>query len=328
MTRIVLLGLKGHQSVCLQEIARREDVRLVAVTDDDPNLLLSAPNLPGVRPDTLITPHQAEVLALPNVDVAIVCGDNGARARDLLACAQRGWHLCAEKPLALDLHDLDKVRAAVAAAKVRLTMLLTMRFEGVYRAARQALAQGVVGKPLQLAAQKSYRRGQRPAWQRQRATYGGTIPFIGIHPVDMLAWLTGCRYRRVAALAHNAGLPGAGQMEESCALLLETTEGAVVSIRLDYLRPNAAPSHGDDRFRIAGSTGVLEVIDGKLNLITHEQKPSVLPAAEAPNLFGQFLDALAGKGTHDITAEQAFAMTAVCLRAQEAAVSGRWVELA
>ncbi len=328
MWNVVCIGLKGHQGTCLGEIAKRPDARLVAVYDDEPGNLRGAAKLPGATADTLITPNLDEVMAKRDVNVAILAEDNLSRGRNLIECARRGWHLCAEKPLALSLDELGRVRQAVTEAKVHLTMLLTMRFEAPYRAMRQAIADGLIGQPLNLSGQKSYKRGNRPAWQKDPKTFGATIPYIGVHPIDLLHFVTGCRFRRVTALAHNAGLPGSGQIDESCAVLLETTDGAVASVRLDYLRPDKAPSHGDDRLRVAGDKGVIEVIDGKVNLITADAAPSVLPTTPPPSLFGQFLDSLADGGpAHDISADECFQITEVVLRAQEAAKRGTWVDV-
>ena len=327
MTNVALLGLKGHQYVCLQTIAQRPDVRLVAVWDDEPAALDSLRSSPAVTGETLLTTDLAAVLARRDVQVAVVCDDNGARARNLLACAERGWQIVAEKPLALTLADLDAVHTAVDRAGVRLSMLLTMRFEPPYLALKEQLDRRLIGRPLLLSGQKSYRRGERPAWQRHQATYGGTIPFIGIHVLDLLHWLTGCRYTRVAALQRNTGLPGAGEMEETAALLLATAEHGVVDVRLDYLRPGPAPSHGDDRIRIAGSDGVLEELDGHVTAITATAGPREVAQPPAGDLFGSFVDELAGGPPHPITAADCFLLTEVCLKARQAAETGQWVDL-
>jgi predicted dehydrogenase len=327
MTNVVLIGLKGHQGVCLSEIAARPETRLVAVWDDDARALAQLRSARFVTPETRLTTDLAEVLACRDVQVAILCEDNRARAANLIACAQRGWQVMAEKPLAIAAADLETVHRAVTAAGIRLSMLLTMRFESPYLTMRQAIAAGAIGKPLQLSAQKSYRRGERPAWQRDSATFGGTIPFIGIHALDLLRYLTGCQYTRVAAIQHNEGLPGAGSIEESCGLLLDTAEGAVTTIRLDYLRPAKAPTHGDDRFRVAGAEGVIEAMNGTVTLLTHAHEPQTLPLAPATSIFGTFLDALAGRTTHPISVEDCFAMTELCLKARQAAETGAWVRL-
>ncbi|NUQ01577.1 MAG: Gfo/Idh/MocA family oxidoreductase [Armatimonadetes bacterium] len=327
MTNVVLLGLKGHQGCCLDEIARREDVRLAGVQDDDPTVLEGLRGRSYTDQQTLFTTSPDELLALPQVDVAILCEDNAARPGNLLACAERGWHIMAEKPLALSLEDLGAVREAVERAGVRLSMLLTMRFEPPYLAMRHEVAAGSVGRPLLMSAQKSYRRGIRPAWQRDRATFGGTIPFIGIHALDMLQWQTGCRYRRVAAAHHNERLPGAGDIEETAIMLLETDAGQMVDIRCDYLRPGKAPTHGDDRFRVAGSDGVIEAIGGEVSLLTAAHEPRVLAQPEGQSIFGSFLDELAGRGRHPITAAECFAITEVALKARQAAETGEWVSV-
>ncbi|HAZ63292.1 MAG TPA: hypothetical protein DCZ72_06750 [Armatimonadetes bacterium] len=329
MPNIVLIGLRGHENICLDAIARRDDAQLVAVWESDPAALDRARQRPGVTEATLLTPNLDEILARRDVQVAILAEDNGSRAGHLIECFNRGWHVFAEKPLAITSRDLDQVRAAHAAAGTRLSMLLTMRYEPIYRSLRAALAEGLIGAPLQLSAQKSYKLGQRPAWQRDPASYGATIPFIGIHPVDLLRYVTGCDYQRVSALARSAGLPGSETMDESCALLLETTEGLPTAIRLDFLRPAGAPTHGDDRIRVAGERGVLEVLGGRLSLLTPDAPPQELPiTATAPNMFDEYLDELAGVGTHELTAADCLRATELVLAAQQAAVEGRWVDCA
>lgn len=327
MRNVVLLGLKGHQGTCLQEISRREDVRLAAVWDDDAAAVEKLRGAHFCDDETLLTTDRDELLALDDVQVAVLAEDNAARPRNLLACAERGWHLVAEKPLALSLSDLDQVRAAVDRAGVRLSMLLTMRFDPPYLAMRDAVRGGAVGQPLLLAAQKSYRRGTRPAWQQNHDTFGGTIPFIGIHMLDMLHYVTGCEYKQVAALQHNEGLPGAGSIEETASLLLETDQHGIAQLRLDYLRPQQAPTHGDDRVRIAGPEGVIETIGGTVTLLTHDQAPLELALPEPGNLFGSFLDELDGNGTHPISAEECYRATEISLRAREAAETGKWVAI-
>ncbi len=327
MTNVVQIGLKGHQGACLEVVRERDDVRLAGVWDDDPAVLSAFAKNSLVDARTLVTGDLSELLALPDVQVAVLCEDNRSRPDNLIACAERGWQLMAEKPLAIDLDSLERVRAAVAAAGVRLSMLLTMRFESPYLAMKERIDAGAVGRPVLLSAQKSYRRGNRPAWQQNAATFGGTIPFIGIHAIDLIRWLTGVRFARVAARQHNQGLPGAGAIEETVVLLLESADGALADVRLDYLRPAKAPTHGDDRFRVAGSDGVIEAIGGQVTLLTAEAEPEVIAQPERASIFGSFLNELAGGPPHPLSAEDCFRMTEICLKARQAAESGEWVGL-
>jgi len=327
MINVVQIGLKGHQGTCLSEIAAREDVRLAGAWEESAAAVEKLKGAKYCDEKTVLTPNLDELLALKDIDVAILAEDNGSRAENLIACAHRGWHIVAEKPLTTSLADLDRVEAAVKEAGIRLSMLLTMRFEPPYLAIKGQIAAGAIGRPLQLAAQKSYKRGTRPAWQQNRASFGGTIPFIGIHMLDLLQFVTGCRYSRVAATQHNEGLPGAGTIEETAAILLETADGQIAQVRLDYLRPGKAPTHGDDRLRVAGSDGVIETIGGQVTLLTADQEPQQVPLGQGGSLFGSFLDELAGQGTHPISAAECFAITRVSLKARQAAEAGVWVTI-
>ena len=57
------------------------------------------------------------------------------------------------------------------------------------------------------------------------------------------------------------------------AFVLTMRNGGVASVTLDYLRPESAPSHGDERLRIAGSRGVVEtaLVEQKVTLIDRRQ---------------------------------------------------------
>ena len=98
---------------------------------------------------------------------------------------------------------------------------------------------------------------------------------------------------------------------------------------LDYLRPESAPTHGDDRLRIAGSEGVLEVFgaEDRVHLITGLDGPRELELPEPVDFFADFLDELSGKGEHLISQADAFRLTEICLKAREAAETGQWVPL-
>lgn len=326
-TEIVLVGLEGHQGVMLRALPSLPEVRLAAVVHPNAEavarLQRSQPGLEGARHFTDLETLLAEM----RPDIAVLCEPNGARAGHVVACARAGMHILAEKPLATSLADLEAARAAVAAAKVTLSMLLTMRYEPIYAALREAVRQGAIGEPLLATAQKSYRRGERPEWQRTYASYGGTIPFIGIHALDLVRWCSGREFTRCAALQHNAGLPGAGAMEETASVLLQWDNGGSATARLDYLRPAAAPSHGDDRLRIAGATGVIEASGGRLTLVTQDQPPRDLEIPTTDGQFADFLAATRGERACRVPAEDAFRMTEIVLRAREAAETGRWVDL-
>jgi len=279
-------------------------------------------------PDTRTYLDYRELLANHELDIVVEAGTDRDRADVLVACAERGINLISEKPMAKDLDGLERVRKAVESAGVQFSMLITMRCAPAYRALRQVIEEGRIGEVCQAGGQKSYRLGERPDWQKSRETFSGIIPFVGIHAMDLIRWSTGREFVEVMGYSANVGHPEIGDLEDSACVIARFDNGASAAIRLDYCRPAAAPTHGDDRVRIAGSRGVVEVRDERAILITHEQEPQELALPELVNFFADYLDALEKGRRSYIPFDDCVRITEVVLRAQEAAETGKPVRIA
>lgn len=327
MYRIGLLGLDGHQGVVLDAIPRRADVCLAAVASEDAEALGWVKQHPAVAARTRFYTDWQQLLDREELDIALVCSINSLHAPMLVAAAARGLHLISEKPLTLTLEDLADVRRAVDAAGVRLSMLMTMRCEPCYRTVADAVGSGRIGKPVLATAFKSYRLGQRPLWQRQRATFGGTIPFVNIHTIDLLRWTTRCEFVECQAFHGNAGKPEAGEMEDHAVVTFRMDNGGVAVSQQDYLRPAAAETHGEVFLRIAGSEGVIEVLDNerRVSLVTTAEPTHDLPLRLAIDYLADFLDSLEGQREHLISPDDCFRVTEISLRALGAARTGEGV---
>jgi predicted dehydrogenase len=229
----------------------------------------------------------------------------------------------------MDLDQLAHLRRVVAETGVRLSMLLTMRFEPAYRTMREAIARGAVGQVVLAAMQKSYRLGNRPQWQRDRRSFSGIIPYIGIHALDLIRWTTQREFVQAAAYQSNAAHPDLRDMEDNATIALKLDNGGSASARLDYCRPAAAPTHGDDRLRVAGSEGVIESLESgeQVTLITQAEGPRQLPLAEPPQQFADFVHARETGEPCQVPADDCFRMTEICLKIRDVANTGRTVAL-
>jgi predicted dehydrogenase len=246
----------------------------------------------------------------------------------VLACLERKIPTAAEKPMALNLADLGRIRERLSATKTPLTMLLPMRFDSHYLAMKAIVDRGEIGEPIALSAQKSYQLGERSDWMKKRDTFGGTIPYIGIHVVDLLRFISGRDMVEAAAFHSNVGFPAYGEMENNATLSYRLDNGGTASVRLDYLRPEAAGSHGDDRLRVAGAHGVVEHQQGEVTLITGSKKPHrVTDLPQHAPLFVDFLDAVYNNAKPLLTAEECLRVTEIMLKTRDAADQRRVVQL-
>lgn len=253
--------------------------------------------------------------------VACLFQDHAKVGRQVLS---RGINLFLEKPLALTLDDLDELRTAYEASGVHLAAMQALRYVPAMQTAWRAVREGVIGEVRLLTAQKSYRLGNRAPHFRKRDTFGGTIPWVGAHSIDLLSWFAGVPFKSVFA-AHSAlGNRGHDELEASalCQFIFENE--VIGSTNIDYLRPSTAPSHSDDRIRVAGTEGVVEVSGGKATLMSESvDGVQELPEVKPGSLFADFIAQVRGDGLCLISAKESFRTTEACLRARESADTGR-----
>ncbi len=325
--RVGIIGLEGHYSEILDAVQVLPQIRITAVSETSKDLLANARRHSLLKDATNYVAYR-KMLDSEKLDVVAVCGENGTRARTVQACAERGVPIVAEKPLALDLEELEETRKKIVAHGVPLTMLLPMRFEPAYQKMRSIVQSGAIGEVVCMGAQKSYKLGPRPAWMKVRKTYGGTIPYIGIHMVDLMRYLSGREFTAAAGFHSRVGFPEYGEMENNTAVIFQLDNKGTACLRMDYLRPETAPTHGDDRLRIAGTKGIAEYQGDQLTLVTASARSTTvsdLPAGR--RLFVDFLEAIYGGKKHVITTDEVFRVTEIVLKARESADTGRVLPL-
>jgi predicted dehydrogenase len=324
--RVGMAGFDGHPEEILRVLPSVPEIELVAMADDGSD--------PAALAQSLKNPHAArarryatleEMLAREQLDVAALCNNNGRRAPAILACAARKLDVIAEKPLALDRASMDAVYAAVKRSGIRLGMLLPMRFDPPYLAMRRIVASGEIGEVIEMDAQKSYQLGARPQWQKHTATYGSTILWIAIHGIDLMLWVSGRSFTEAASIQSRVGFPEYGDMQNVTASIFRMDNGGAASLHMDYMRPESAGGHGDDRLRVAGSLGVVEYQESTGVTLLKKGAPPVT-IRDLPPKGSVFLDFLSDAPT--LTWPQIVAANEAMLAAEAAARTHGFVPVA
>ena len=318
--RVAIIGLEGHYSEITGVAAVSSQVKVTAAAEQDQARRKRAAGDELLGKATLYEDYR-QMLEKESLDVVAVCGPNHTRAQILQECAARKLAIVAEKPLAMNLAELEEVRRQVTANAVPFTILLPMRFSPVYRRMHAIVREGQIGEVVAMAAQKSYKLGDRPDWMKKRATFGGTIPYIAIHMVDLMRWVSGREFVEASAFQSNVGFPAYGEMENNAAVIFKLDNGGTATVRLDYLRPETAPTHGDDRLRIAGTRGIVEFQEGiGVMLVTKDRKPGLLTdLPPGGSLFSDFLDSIYNGRKHLFSSEEIFRVNEIVLKARDAA---------
>jgi predicted dehydrogenase len=259
-------------------------------------------------------------------DIAVVntvfC-ENGRIAADVI---KRGIHVFCEKPLATDFDMLDRLESAYRSVNksghVCLAGMFGLRYNSVMVTVKQAVKTGLAGNICLINAQKSYKMGIRPPFYSRRETYGGLIPWVAIHSIDWIYWLTDRRFTSVSAAHTRISNNGNGDMETAALCTFTLDGGIVASVTADMLRPRSAATHGDDRIRIAGDLGIIEAVNDRAYFTGDGSAVRELEPLPAGDIFEDFCMSVTGNSSF-LSAESALYITRIALSAREAADTGK-----
>lgn len=241
--------------------------------------------------------------------------------------ARAGCHLICEKPLASNLDRFEALRAEVEKRGIACISMLANSDQPAFQVAAESVRRGDIGSVAQAHVRKTYKWGVRPTWFGDPDIYPGTIPWVGIHALDILAHVTGLSPVRIAAQHGNTTHPSHPGCQDRAELLLELPGGAGASISVDYLRPETATTHGDDYIRVSGSLGQIEAFadrgEGGICELTDRNGRRPMPLPPGGNVYQDFIRDIADAKHTELQEKTraAFNRTIWCLRAHQAAVT-------
>lgn len=329
--RLGLIGATGHWQTYAPALKTIPDLTLVAVAiAGDDETLGAFDHAPGLTIETRRYEDARRMLETERLEIVQVCCRPDRIPYWSQICLERGLPVVAEKPLAMDLPTLQRLYRAAQQSKVPLIPMHTMRGVAELAAVQQAVREGKIGMPLVGYHQKTYKWGKtRPDSYRRRATFPGIAPYIGIHAFDWMHWILGDCFTEIRGCEGATARPDFPACASQAGFVLTMKNGGVMTLSLDYLRPESAPTHGDERVRIAGTDGVIEtqIIENKVTLITAREKPTSLPLTTPPDIFTQFVRSLRGEMPPPLSLSEAFRITEIAIKAQQAADTKRPVSL-
>ena len=196
----------------------------VSVTDADEERARRVANDLGVR--AAATP---EALLESGVDALVIATSTPSHAPLLQLAAASAVAAFCEKPVALDLVTLDRVREAVDRAGIIVQVGFQRRFDAGYRAARDAVATGGVGKILVMRAAT---HDPIPPPAEYIAASGGIFCDLHIHDFDAIRFVSGQEITQVYADGAGLDAPWVGELDDVdvAAAILHLSGGGLVIV--------------------------------------------------------------------------------------------------
>lgn len=137
-----------------------------------------------------------EILEATDVDAVAICSSTHTHIDLLVAAAQAGKAAFVEKPLALNLADVDRGIAAAEAAGIPVQVGFNRRFDPSHRYVRDQVVAGQIGD-IHLVRVSS--RDPEPPPLMYLDESGGIFCDMTIHDFDMIRFITGSEVTEVYA---------------------------------------------------------------------------------------------------------------------------------
>jgi predicted dehydrogenase len=175
------------------------------------------------KPHLALIPMEAK-LAPPVIDAAL----------------SAGCHVMAEKPACVRAEDFAPLAAKANARKLHLMLAFANRIDPVTREARRLIQSGTIGKlyGMEMRIIADQTRLTKPAyhqtWTAQKSRAGGGhLIWLGIHWLDLAAYISGSPITKISAFTGNVG----GQpidTEDSAAAAFQFANGTFGTLTSGY----------------------------------------------------------------------------------------------
>ena len=168
-----------------------------------------------------------EELVGAGVDALVIATATGGHAPLVRLAADASLPAFCEKPVALDLPTLDDLVAAADAAGIVVQVGFQRRFDAGYRAARDAVVGGDVGRTLLMRAAT---HDPAPPPREYLASSGGIFRDLHIHDFDAIRFVSGDEVTEVYAAGAVLETPWLAEQDDVdvAAAVLRLGSGALV----------------------------------------------------------------------------------------------------
>lgn len=229
-----------------------------------------------------------EMLSVERVDVVCILTPSGVHPTHAIDVLDRyGTHLVVEKPMALRLEDLDRMRDAAARAGKRIFPVYQNRYNKAVQKVRCEIEAGTLGRLVLGTVRVRWCRPQRyydqNAWRATWALDGGCLTNQGIHYVDVLLRLMGdvdvVSAMKATQLVHI-------EVEDTMVATLQFASGALGIIEVTTA---ARPDDFEAEVSVLGENGVAVIAGWAANELavwTPEPDARTTHSEKIPNAYG------------------------------------------
>lgn len=188
-------GFMGHEHETM--LTNFEGIELTAICDIVPEQIEDIKE--GIKRYT----NPEELIEDPDVQVVLIAANNNQHLDLVTKAARAGKDIICEKPLALNLADLDKMVEVVNECGVKFTVHQQRRFDQDYRTVKAVFDKGLVGDVYTVQTGLYGYNGNMHDWHVFMDQGGGMLYDWGVHLIDQMLYMIPGKIKTVFADVRN-----------------------------------------------------------------------------------------------------------------------------
>jgi predicted dehydrogenase len=300
------VAANGH----LPAYLKSREAKIVAVVErTETRRKIAEETVPGIATFSTIEDLAAGI----EIDFVDICTPPGLHGEPMLDALGRGWNVLCEKPLLLDLDELEKVRTLARDSGRAVVPVHNWKYAPIIRRATKALRAGAIGPLCEIEIETlriedcAAADPAHPNWRRDAALAGGGVLMDhGWHAIYLARYWFGEDPIGVDAKLHRA-TPGGIEDEATLTLHFPSGPAKIFLTWRAEVRRNT--------MRLIGDRGEIAINDDTLTIGSEEIRfESALSAGShhADWFVAMLPDVLAGFRAPE-QARESFEEAAVCL---------------
>lgn len=209
----------------------------------------------------------SKMLSAGGFDAVILTTPSGMHPIQTIECAEAGFHVVTEKPMATKMSDGIEMVRACDKAGVRLFVVKQNRRNDTIQMVKKAVDEGRFGRIYSVACNVFWTRPQEyydhDAWRGTWEFDGGAFMNQASHYVDLMEWLIGSVesvQSYTATLARNI------ETEDSGVVAIKYRSGALGTMNVSML---TYPKNLEGSITIIGEKGTVRIGGVAVNKIEH-----------------------------------------------------------
>ena len=211
MDRKLKIGVIGAGGIChvahMPGYAHMDNVEIVAICDIK---IEKAKEVAAKYKIPQVFENYMDVINLPGLDAIDICTPNYLHSIIAVAALEHGLHVFCEKPDAVNVEEVEKMKAAAEKSGKVLMVMRNNRYMQVSSFLKKYIEDGRMGEIYAARCGWQRRRGipGKGGWFTTKAqSGGGPLIDLGVHMIDLTMWLmgnpkpvavTGCTYNKFA----------------------------------------------------------------------------------------------------------------------------------